>query len=321
MPATEKAFLGIEIGGTKLQLGVGRGDGKIVRLDQFVVEPHQKADGILRDILRGAIQLREQYDVRRVGIGFGGPVDVKSGRVIKSHQIDGWDDFPLIVWISDKLGVPACMDNDCNVAALAEASHGAGRGYQSVFYVTVGTGVGGGLVVDGKIFGASRVAIGEIGHLRPGLDCHDPNHTVESYASGWGIVSRAKARLDELSDTEPTRADLMHRCQNDLRQLTAVEIAQAAEVGNQLASQVIGQAVETLGWAIAQVITLVAPQVVVVGGGVTSMDDALFLKPLKNSSRRYVFPPLVDCCEIVPAKLESAVVVHGALALAAREKT
>src|SRR5207247_11294952 len=132
----------IEIGGSKLQLGVGDGGGgeltAVVRLD---VNARRGAAGILEQIETAAAGLIQKHDVERIGIGFGGPVDSGAGVVTKSHQVGGWEGFPLVRWCSESLGRPAVLGNDCDSAALAEARHGAGRGAASVLYVTVGAGI------------------------------------------------------------------------------------------------------------------------------------------------------------------------------------
>lgn len=337
-------YLGIEIGGTKLQLGVGGGDGAPpVDLARSEVDPRSGARGILDAIERQVHALRTRHHVTRIGIGFGGPVDAATGRVTKSHQIAGWDDYPLADWCQRTLGLPARVDNDCNVAALAEARFGAGRGKRVVFYVTVGTGVGGGLVIDRRTYGADRPAAAEIGHLRPGLLCDRPEATVESLASGWGIVSGVRARLDGTERpaerwwtvttgdgsppqnntdhrSEDDRHDLLRRCDGDLNRMTAEAVAEAAKGGNQVALEVMRVATQALGWAVAQVITLLAPDVVVVGGGVSKVGEELFFDPLTQQVRRYVFPPLKASFHLAPAALEDLVVVHGALALAAEDE-
>lgn len=311
-------FLGIEIGGTKLQLGVGKGDGSPpIALERRDVNARRGAEGILQQIRETGAELARTHDIERIGIGFGGPVLADQGRVIRSHQIDGWDDFPLAAWCQENLGRPAVIGNDCDVAAVAEARCGAGRDRRIVFYVTVGTGVGGGLCIDGRPYGGTRPAVAEIGHLRPGLDALDPHHTVESIASGRGIESHARRLLTKSDPNDPQAAALRQLCHGDPQQLTGKHIAQAAAAGNPLARQALDRACRTLGWAIAQTITLTAPEVVVVGGGVSFIGEELFFAPLRAAVRQYVFPPLADSCELRPAELGELVVVHGALALAA----
>jgi glucokinase len=337
-------YLGIEIGGTKLQLGVGSDGSELLEVCRMDIDPDGQAMGILRQIERTASDLAARHQLAGVGIGFGGPVDTRSGRVIRSHQVDGWENVELARWCSRIVGVPAVLGNDCDTAALAEARYGAGRGCRSVFFVTAGTGVGGGYVVDGQLQGAGRPAVAEIGHLRPGLQADRSDMTVESMASGWGIAAAAKARIQgnmtlRLASRPETvlsagtgpggridrpdiehefRRELLDRCDGDLDQLTAKQIACAAGEGNQLALDVIRHATDVLGWAIAQTVTLLAPDVVVVGGGVSLMGESLFFAPLRDAVSRYVFPPLADAFEVVPAALGELVVVHGAIALAAR---
>jgi len=338
-------FLGIEIGGTKLQLGVGLGDGKLVAMERHDVRPSLGAAGILEQIETSGRTLAARHDVTGVGIGFGGPVDSPGGRVIKSHHVEGWNDQPIVEWCQRKLSLPATLENDCDAAGVAEARFGAGQGRQVVLFVTVGTGIGGGLVLGGKIYRGNGHGAAEIGHLRPGLHADRPDQTVESLASGWGIAAAAQARLSDtishafvplttglnrntredvrqrLIESEETAAeyvsDLWDRCGGKLDQLTAVLVAQAAGEGNEVAREVLSRACQALGWGIAQAITLVSPQVVVVGGGVSLADESLFLLPLRREVERYVFPPLAGTFEIVPAQLGEQVVVHGALAVAA----
>src|SRR5437867_7986436 len=145
-------FLGIEIGGTKLQLGVGPGDRTLAALWRATVDVAAGPEGIRRQIIAAVPELLAQAGLRReqlrgVGVGFGGPVDDGTRTVIKSHQIAGWDGFPLADWVADLVGLPAALGNDADVAGLAEALFGAGRDASPVFYVTLGSGIGGGLIV------------------------------------------------------------------------------------------------------------------------------------------------------------------------------
>jgi glucokinase len=339
-------YLGIEIGGTKLQLGVSDGrSAELVASERRDVDARRGSAGILESIEAVGAALRQRHKLTRIGIGFGGPVNAATGIVYKSHQIEGWDSFPLVRWCEEILQLPTVIGNDCDVAALAEARFGAGRGSQSLLYVTVGTGVGGGLVLNGQVHGAGRPAVAEIGHIRPGLHDDRPEMTVESHCSGWGIAATALARIsgevsrrlevlsqgvtpqhraqilarmELVAETEREYiADLMQRCDQDPERLTAKIIAQAAQDGNDIARDVYHHASQVLGWAIAQTITLVAPEVVVIGGGVSLAAEELFFEPLAKQIERYVFPPLRDSYKLVRAELGELTVVHGALALAA----
>lgn len=311
-------YLGIEIGGTKLQLGVGDGLSRsLVKLERRSVARERGAEGILEQIKGVVEELQQQFSLKRIGVGFGGPVKATDGVVIKSHQVSGWDDFPLAGWLENLCGVPVVVDNDCNVAAFAEHHLGAGRGGRSTFYVTVGTGIGGGCVDGDTLLGVDRPAIAEIGHLRPGLAAMSPDQTVEAIAAGPGIADAIVRQLQDTGGTpEKDRADLLARCEGDLSRITAQQVAAAATAGNGLAEEVWANAIQTLGWAIAQAITLLAPEHVVVGGGVSLSGEQLFFTPLRREIERYVFPPLKETYRVVPAELDEEVVVHGAIALA-----
>lgn len=336
-------ILSCEIGGTKLQLAVGAGNGAaFIAHERFDVDPTAGATGILEAIAAAGKRLVRAHGVQQMGIGFGGPVDPQSGIVRKSHQVAGWDDFPLADWARKELGIPARIENDANTAALAEARFGAGRGADPVLYVTVGSGVGGGLIRAGKIYAGHGAAACELGHLRPGAAADSPERTVEAVASGWGIAEAARSRLSspeiyrltssfgkapsspevvrqrlieaEEAD-EAAAAELLERCDADLGRLTARDVALAAEAGNSLAADVFRRAVETLGWGIAQAVTLFAPQVVVVGGGVSLAGEDVFFRPLRTATQKYVFPPLAKSFSIHAAALGEDVVLHGAAAL------
>ncbi len=314
-------YLGIEIGGTKLQLGVGAGDGTpLAELRRFDIDPRLGAEGILSQIEAAGKQLLAVHSIGGVGIGFGGPVDDQRGIVHKSHQIRGWNDFPLVQWCEDKLQRKTFLQNDCDAAGLAEARFGAGRGQRVVLYVTVGTGIGGGLIINGSIYRGGGGGAAEIGHLRPGLDATAANQTVESVASGWGIACAARERVHAAKDNptlQPFIDDLRARCGGNLDALTARSAASAAAEGNELAIGVINTARRCLSWAIAQTATIVSPNVVVIGGGVSLMSEKLFLEPLKAEVANYVFPPLDGKFEVLPAAFGEDVVVHGALTVAA----
>ncbi len=338
--------IGIEIGGTKLQIGLGHLHSEsIEHLWRADIDAPRGAEPIRRQISDGISELltsrgRSREDIAGIGIGFGGPVDADRGRTMTSHQVDGWDDFPLTEWANQELGFSVVLQNDADTAALAEAHYGAGRGFNPVLYLTVGSGIGGGLIIDGRIFRGSGRGAAEIGHLRPGnLPQHlpFPGTTVEDVASGFGITERARQAIDgfrasekfaaaqftsqsaEVFSDHPDGAPatrLLELAENDPELITTKLIAQAGSDGDHFCRGLINDAAETLGWAIAQAVTLINPARVVVGGGVSLMSESLFLEPVREAFRRSVFGPFADVAEIVPAALGEEVVIHGALALA-----
>jgi glucokinase len=293
-------FFGIEIGGTKLQLGIGAADGVLAGLWRGTVDVAAGPEGIRRQIAAAVPELLttakvERSQLRGVGIGFGGPVDDSNQTIIKSHQIEGWDGFPLADWISDLVGLPAALGNDADVAGLAEALHGAGKGMSPIFYITVGSGIGGGLIIDSQIYRGCGRGATEIGHLRtPQPGGYVP---LEQVASGWGIEQKARELLA-------------------VERLNTREIAVAATENDPVSVAVLRDALTALAEAICHVIALLCPRRIVIGGGVSLMGDKLFFAPLRQLVAARVFKPFAGLTDIVPAALGEAVVVHGALALA-----
>ena len=301
-------ILGIEIGGTKIQAAVGSPNStKLVEVLRRKVDPQNGADGILTQVKAMGQELASRHSIEKIGIGFGGPIDRASGVVYKSHQINGWDGFNLIAWSESEFDIQTVVANDCDVAALAESKLGAGKDCDSVFYLTIGTGIGGGFVVNGEMAGASRPAIAEIGHMRLGPTATSPDHTVESFCSGTGIARRAK----------DLRSNHGHFSNVKPENLTAETIGRLAEDGDRQANDLLAETAKILGWAIAQVITLNAPEIVIVGGGVSLIAESQFLSPLREQIAMFVFPGLSNSYKLESATLNEEVVLFGAIQLAA----
>jgi glucokinase len=311
-------YLGIEIGGTKLQLGLGPGDGTLAALWRGTVDPGAGADGIRRQITAAVPELLAGSGVERsrlkgVGIGFGGPVDDTTHTVIKSHQIEGWDGFPLADWIADITGLPAALGNDADVAGLAEALFGAGQGLSPVFYITIGSGIGGGLVINGEIYRGCGRGAAEIGHLRT----RHVDTVLEYHASGWGIERFARSWL-EVNHPNASDSLLSRLVGGNAQLLTTKHVAEAAAQGDELAITTLDVVYSDLADGICDMIALLCPRRIVIGGGVSQMGEKLLFVPLRKLVAERVFKPFAGCYDIVPAALGEEVVVHGALALARR---
>jgi glucokinase len=314
-------FLGIEIGGTKLQLGLGHGDGRLSALWRGTVEVAAGPEGIRRQITAAVPELLakaglDRAQIQGVGIGFGGPVDDATRTIIKSHQIEGWDGFPLADWITDMLGWSTVLGNDADVAGLAEALFGAGKGLSPIFYITIGSGIGGGFIINGEIYRGCGRGAGEIGHLRlpPQSNAGSRRTIVEHVASGWGIEDEARLRAEDVSWARK----LLGLAADRPERITARLVGEAAERGDEFASRILGHAWACLAEAICQVIALLCPRRIVIGGGVSLMGEKLLFQPLRSLVAERVFRPFADCYDIAPAALGEEVVVHGALALARR---
>jgi glucokinase len=309
-------YLGIEIGGTKLQLGVGNGDGVIGAQWRGNVDPREGAKGIRRQILDALPDLLQGRRIDAAGIGFGGPVDDSTQRIIKSHQIEGWDGFPIAQWLSDVLHAPAFLGNDADVAGLAEACFGAGKGLSPIFYITIGSGIGGGFIVDSDIYRAVGRGAAEVGHLRV-LDRRCPDRLtivpLEQVASGWAIGEHARRLFAESAWPDSL---VLSMAGGDIAQVTAWHVGKAAKHGDAFALARLDEALDTLSEAICSVITLLCPRRIVIGGGVPLIGEEYFFEPLRAKVAERIFAPFAGLTDIVPASLGESVVVHGALALA-----
>jgi glucokinase len=326
-------YLGIEIGGTKLQLGVGPGDGTLAGLWRGSVDAAAGAEGIRGQITAAVPELLARSGVDRgqiagVGVGFGGPVEDATQTVIRSHQIAGWDGFPLADWMTDLLGWEVALGNDADVAGLAEALFGAGMGLSPIFYITIGSGISGGLIINGEIYRGCGRGAAEIGHLgvypeywfgrsnpREGIPSELWPRPLEGVASGWALANEARKRaVIGLGEGSLVLAAV----EGNPDRITAHHLAQAAEQGDRFARYILRTAWDCLADAICHVITLLCPRRIVMGGGVSLMGERVLFEPLRRLVAERVFGPFAGCYDIVPAALGEEVVVHGALALARR---
>lgn len=260
-----KLLLGIEIGGTKLQLVCGDATGRIHARRRLGVAPAEGAEGVRRQIERTLPELLTDRSIEAVGVGFGGPVDWRTGRTNRSHQLAGWSEFPLADWLRAQTGTPVLVDNDANVAALGESLCGAGIGLNPVGYVTLGSGVGGGLVTEGKIYHGAPPGEAEIGHLL--LDrC---GTTLEARCAGWAV----DARIRDLNLKEPT--GVLARLAGNTAGGEARHLAAALGQGDAAAARILREVAEDLAFGLSHVVHLFHPQVIILGGGLSGVGEPL----------------------------------------------
>jgi glucokinase len=267
-------------------------------------------EGVVLDTLAETNSNRR--DVIGVGVGAPGPLDRDKGLVVVAPNL-GWKNFPLRDRISERLRLPVTLDNDANCATVGEWWQGAARGGTNVVGMTIGTGIGGGLIIDGKLFhGASDVA-GEIGHTTIDLNgrhCKCGNYgCLEAYASGPAIATRAR----EVLVREETASLLPSLVGGKLDSITAETVYKAAKQGDAVASEIVRDTARYLGAGIANLLNILNADVVVVAGGVTQAGDALFV-PLRAEVRRRAFRPAVDATRIVAGELPGTAGVVGAVA-------
>ncbi len=305
----ENHVIAADVGGTNTRMAIVTGNGDI---HTFLKKSTQCKDG-REEMIKFLVSLaRETIEksklsidgISGMGIGFPGPLNAETGTVFNPPNLTGWDSVPLKTIIESELKVPVAIENDANAAALGEWWKGAGSGTSSLFCITLGTGVGGGIVLDGKVWhGASSIA-GEIGHttvIRDGLQCSCGNiGCLEAYACSGGILKRVNKALLERSNSDRPE------------QLTNLkQIDQMIAQGNETVIGVIKETGVILGIVIANLANFLNPEMVVLFGGVTNLGDPL-IGPLKKEVDIRAFKEATDCLRIEMATLGDNSGVLGA---------
>ena len=300
-------LLAIEIGGSKLQLVAGDEAGRILDRRRFAVDRAAGGEGIRAQIAGALPELIARWQPGAIGVGYGGPVDWRTGRIAKSYHIEGWSDFPLAEWLTSISRLPAFVENDANVAALGEALHGAGVGFDPVFWVNIGSGIGGGLVVNGRLYHGAPPGEIEIGHVRLDRD----GTIVEDRCSGWNIDRRILREVAAQPDSPLAKLVAANEPGCEARHLAAA-IAQ----GDPFAQTILDDALGPLAFALSHVVQLLHPQVIIVGGGLSLIGEPVRAS-LENALPRFIMDAFLPGPKILLAALREDAVPVGALALAA----
>jgi glucokinase len=299
-------FLAIEIGGSKLQLVLGDAAAAIHEKRKLTVPPGEVANGIRRQIELALPELLRDRKPEAVGVGFGGPVDWRTGKIACSHQIEGWSGFDLGGWLGGLTGAPVFADNDSNLATLGEATRGAGTGFNPVFYFNMGSGVGGGLVLNGAVYHGAPPGEVEFGHLR--LDRHGT--IVESRCSGWAVDERIRQAVVTTPDS------VLARLVGQTTGGEARHLAAALREGDALAQRVLAETAEDLAFALSHAVHLLHPQILVMGGGLSLVGEPL-RAAVATALPRFVMGAFLPPPQVCLAKLGEDSVPVGALCLAA----
>ena len=314
-------IIGVDLGGTNIVVGAMPEDGSRQLAMRSQPTRSERGAEAVTDLIGSMIRetlaaVREETGARRedflgVGIGAPGPLDRERGLVIVAPNL-GWRDYPLRDRVHDAVGLPSTLDNDANCATVGEWWRGAAKGGRNVVGLTIGTGIGGGLVIDGKLYhGASDVA-GEFGHTTidsTGRRCKCGNYgCLEAYASGPAIADRAREALWDGANSR-----MLQLVGGEPALITAQTVYDAAEQGDEIAREVVRDTARFLGTGIANLLNGLNPDVVVIAGGVTQAGDALF-EPLRNEVKKRAFKPAVQACRIVPGALPGTAGVVGAVA-------
>lgn len=299
-------FVGIEIGGTKLQLVVGTEAGRILVRRRFEVNREAGGGGIRGQIAAALPELLAGHGPSAVGVGFGGPIDWRSGRIECSHQIEGWSEFPLGDWLREITGLPVAVENDANVAALGEATLGAGVGANPVFYITMGSGSGGGLVVDGGLYHGAKPGEAEIGHVL--LDREGTK--FEHRCSGWAVDRRLRAAAEARPES------VLARHLPAARGGEARYWAPAVMAGCPVASEVLAEVADDISFGLSHVVHLFHPERIILGGGLSLVGEPL-RRAVGERLPQYVMDSFQPGPEVVLSGCGEDAVPLGALALAA----
>ncbi len=305
----DSIFVGIEIGGTKIQIVTGDSQARILDRKRFIADLVQGGEGIRDQIVKTLKQIQLKQSIYSIGVGFGGPFNRETGLTCCSHQIHGWDDFPLRKWLSDQFnGVGVNICNDANAAALAEAREGAGSGESPVFYITLGSGIGGGLVIDGELYNGALPSEMEIGHVR----INNEGETLESRCSGWSVDKRLRSYIEENSDSSLAKIV-------ESRGGEAKYLLPAINEGDEGVRVIFNEVCQDLAFGLSHVVHLLNPAVIVLGGGLSLIGEPLRLgveQMLKQTIMEAMKPgPIIRL-----ATLKEDVVPIGALHLALMHK-
>lgn len=301
-----KKFLGIEIGGTKLQLVKADARGRIEERLRYAVDAASGRSGICRQLEEALHILNAANSVAAIGVGFGGPVDTETGIVQVSHQVKDWAGFPLAQWLHAQTGKPVSVDNDANTAALAEALHGTGKKHRRVFYMTIGSGIGGGLIVAKKIYHGRSPGEVEVGHLR----LTKRGETLEEKCSGWAVDKKIRACIEQ----EPN--GLLAQLSREQPEGPEAKLLQTAlEQGDETAQKIMAELSDDLAFALSHVVHLFHPDVLIIGGGLSLLKQHL-LQPLMQRLPVYVMQAFCPPPPLALASLEEDVVPVGAVELA-----
>lgn len=303
--------VGIEIGGTKLQLAEAMPGGPVCQRFHHAVAPEAGAEAILSWIEQTLGQL--SAPPTGIGVGFGGPVDAKTGRIITSHQVPGWSGFHLTDWLQQRTGASRVrVENDANAAALGEARHGAGRGFHHVFYITLGSGVGGGMVTNGQLYRGAHPGEAEIGHVwivPPTAQL--PGQTLEQAASGWAVDRQIRDLLPQL----PPGSSLRRHCGTaGLPGGEARWLAPALAHNDPAAQRLVEQVGAIIALGLSHVVHLFHPQVLVLGGGLSLVGEPL-RQAVEAALSRLVMAAFQPPPAVRLAQLGTDAVPLGALAL------
>ena len=311
----DKWLLGIDIGGTQIRTALINFKGDLEARNAMRTPAEEGPDAVIRSILQMADSALESTAGKVIGIGLGvpGPVDPVTGTIYNPPNLPGWGTRSILEPIKDRFSIPVFVGNDANVAALGEQRFGAGKGVEDLLYVTVSTGIGGGIISGGKLLTGWRGLAAEIGHQTiiddgPLCGCGQPGH-LEALASGPAIAQMVK---DEIRNGNTSQVE---EAVSNIESITAADVAEAALKGDDVSIAAYEKAGEYIGIGLANLIHILEPQKILIGGGVTNAGELLF-KPVRETINSRVMSAIYREIVIERASLEDDVGLFGAAAVA-----
>lgn len=313
-------YIGIDIGGTKCAVVVGDKNFNILEKVQFNTKTSERSwQHVIEeffDITANLLQKYPKENLRGIGISCGGPLDSKKGMILSPPNLPGWDNVPIVEIFSKRFGVPVSIQNDANACALAEWLMGAGKGTQNMIFLTFGTGMGSGLILNGRLYAGTNDLGGEVGHIR--LEKSGPvgfgkAGSFEGFCSGGGI-----AQLAEKMVTEKLQNNAKVNFCNDLKSaknLTAKTVAEAAVAGDKTALEIIRISAEYLGRGLAVLIDILNPECIVIGS-IYARNEMLFKPHVDRILAEEAIPSAIEVCRIKPALLGESIGDYAALCVA-----
>ncbi len=307
----QSLYIGQDVGGTKILTLVARGDGEVLAQDTVPTSAHRGSEAVVHEMLsamtRALAQARAKPDaLAGVGVGFAGLTNLQ-GTVVKAPNLAGWDQVPLRSILEQRLGAPVAVGNDANVAAAAEHQTGAGQGFDDLVYLAIGTGVGAGVIVGGRLVLGDSGLAGEAGHMvvsANGPRCACGNRgCLEALASGSALEREARARMGSL----PARSS---------GDITAPQLFAAAARGDPIAREIIAEGSRFLGVGLANLVNLLDPQAIIVGGGLFHRWEEYIAPAIQGLNNAIALARPSANVRVLPAGLGDRSVALGALALA-----
>lgn len=323
MKRAVKPVVAVDVGGTKFIAAVVDGGGKMLSRVYCPTCAEQGPERVIKRLASAISQAVKESGAGMKGIGgislaVAGIIDIKRGLITSAPNLPDWSNIRLGEILQDEFEVPAFLLNDGNAAALGEQRFGAGKGVDNLIYITVSTGIGGGLIINGELYNGTDGSAGEIGHmivLADGPECNCGQHgCLEALASGTAIARLARERLDE-----GKQSILNEMVGGEIETLTAEHVTKAAKKQDAVALSVVCEAAYYLGIGLSNLVNLFNPQVIVIGGGVSAMGEML-LSPARKSMQEHAFKLPASTVRVVKSKLTPDAGILGAAAWAQQQQ-